>query len=161
MSILKILLLKIGLEYISFLWYNMDYGTRVLKELINEIKNMSEKELREYMGENKMEYTFVKPIDTKTGVVYDWCLKISDIETLFMYEHRVTSNNSKDYKSIGNMMLCLKNEGYGFFNKAGEGRLKALENFGTIYIQKSNGYFTHSSSIKIVEEKVCSKIIYP
>lgn len=107
-----------------------------------------------------MIYTFVKPVNTKTGAVYGWCLKISDIETLFMYEHRVSPNNGKDCKSVGNFMTCLKNEGFSFFNKAGECRLKALKNHGAIYIQESNGYFVDSKDIEIVEEKVCSEIAY-
>lgn len=134
-----------------------------------------------------MEYTFVKPIDTKTGIVYDWCLKISDIETLFMYEHRVTANKVKEvfresliplgqkenkHQSIENMIICLKHERgednkswveccSDFFDIAGKGRLKVLEDRGAIYIQKSGGFFPHSSTLKIIEEKVCSDIVFP
>lgn len=42
-----------------------------------------------------MEYTFVKLTDTqKTN--YNWCLKISDTETLTLYEKQVISDTLKE-----------------------------------------------------------------
>lgn len=42
------------------------------------------------------EFTFVKSINIKFGLVYDWCLKVSDFETLTAYEEKVTSSVVRD-----------------------------------------------------------------
>lgn len=48
-----------------------------------------------------------------------------------------------------------------YFIKASEGRQKTLNKFGTIYVNSAHGYFIHTDTTKILEEKTCSELIFP
>lgn len=128
-----------------------------------------------------MEYTFVKPVNKKYGLVYDWCLKISDVITLFMYEEKIASSkflkvfheeigrSKEEDQSDEAFIISLtqkENESFvesfaNFFDRASQVRLRVMEECGTIYIQKTGSYFNHNDNIKIIAEKVMSDIVFP
>lgn len=132
--------------------------------------------------EFKVEYTFVKPVDTKLGLVYDWCLKVSDIATLLDYEEKIMGSNiRKAFREeikflegkIHQPYECFaatisQKEGKSFveslarfFDKAAQGRFTLMKKYGTLYIQKTCGYFFHDDYIKITAEKKVNDIVWP
>jgi len=128
-----------------------------------------------------MEYTFVKPVNVRTGIIYDWCLKVSDMKTLLSYEEKISGENitslvseiSPNYTKhhsfeylLSKLMACNNEssivESYvKFHSDASNGRFKIMQKHGAIYIQQSRGYFCHSEDIKITAEIKTNEIIYP
>jgi hypothetical protein len=127
-------------------------------------------------------YSFVKITDTSTNLKYDWCLQISDIETLLAYEsyimlpyERMIFNNwvinrvQQNSKQIMSLLLTKIEKSNDkpidvfadLFCQITKSRLDMLNHYGTIFIQQSKSTFGKTKNHIITHLRKSVSLIWP
>lgn len=129
-----------------------------------------------------MRFEFVKLKDNRSGLEYPWILKCTDYKTLGIHNEKYMAttigNGIEDYfqrpqyhantrwrgaiqtlakiqeKTIMDTSIDLE-------NKILNGKIKALQKFGTLYIRENGSYMTHTDTMEVLHITETKEMVYP